>query len=104
VEPLILTIGRERGYLAHLNSRIEAAGRRVVGAATEADLRAALTDPDVAAAVLGGALPPDRVARYREILAELRPDLPVHQHDLSDGEGAFDALVHRAADAARRQP
>lgn len=101
MEPLILTIGRDRGYLAYLNAAIAATGRRVVGAASEREVRDALANPEVGAAVLGGALPLAANATYRQIIDEVRPGLPLYQHDLRDGEQAFGELVAKAADALR---
>lgn len=97
MEPLILTVGRLRAVLDGLLQQSEARGRRVRGVTTEDELRAALTEPEIRAVVLGGGLPaPDR-EHYRALILELRPDLPIHQHSHGGPAGLLDAVDHAAS-------
>lgn len=95
MEPLIVTVGWEPPFLAHLNAEMTRQGHQVVGASSEDELRAALADPRVAAAVLGGSLSPWDRRAYRAVITELRPDIPVHLHELRDGDRDLARIVTR---------
>jgi thioredoxin reductase (NADPH) len=95
-EPLLVTVGRLAEILDPLNEELRARGRRVVGATSEAELRTALAGSDVSAVILGGGLSDADRIRYRQIVAEIQPSIPVHQHE-DGGPHGLVTLAERVA-------